>query len=207
MTGALVAFVIAVLVPLFVATWRTSLLGLFAQGALLAWMALEQRASSGGDMALTLFDLLVVRGLAAPAALWLTLRAAGAPARNDVIAPNLLSWALALALFVAAFRAADALVPSEGVAQMRVGVAASAFTIGLFVLATSRGVVSQTIGLFRVDDAVALFELGAAHEEPLGLRAARTLVTLGAVALCRWYVLHLSRPPGDEGPMAEGASL
>lgn len=36
MTGALSAFAIVVLIPLFVATWRTSLLGLSLQGVLIA---------------------------------------------------------------------------------------------------------------------------------------------------------------------------
>ncbi|MDF2691796.1 MAG: hypothetical protein K0S65_179, partial [Labilithrix sp.] len=40
MTGALIAFAIVVLIPLFVATWRTSLLGLSLQGVLIAWLSL-----------------------------------------------------------------------------------------------------------------------------------------------------------------------
>ena len=41
MTYLLVSFLVVLVVPLFAATWRTSLLGLSLQGLLLGWMALR----------------------------------------------------------------------------------------------------------------------------------------------------------------------
>lgn len=206
MTGILVALQIAVLIPLFVSSWRTSLLGLFAQAALLTWIALRQQMAFSVDAALTIVDLALVRGVAAPALFYAALRRRNAPPRNDVIAPNLLSWALALALVVVSFRFVDALVPGEGDEQMRIAVAASAFILGMFVLATSRGVISQTIGLFRIDNAVALYELGEqTHALPIGIRAAKTAILLAVVLFCRFYLVQVDRRT-DDGEAPSSAS-
>lgn len=207
MSGILVAFEIAVLVPLFVAKWRTSVLGLFVQGALMSWMVLERDPHLSIDTVASLVDLLLVRTLAAPAAIYLVLRARGAPRRNDVIAPNLFSWALALALVVVAFRSTDVLVPEEGDLQLEVAVAASAFVLGLFILATSNGIVSQVIGLARMENAIALFELGGGARAPLGIRIGETVLLVAAIGLWRWYLVHLLRDPSEEHADTETAIL
>ena len=197
MTGILIAFVIVLLVPLFVSKWRTSLLGLALQGALLVAIAYRQHGFElSAATAVTLVDLAVVRALLMPAWLFSTLKASNAPLRNDVIAPNLFSWAIALALVVVAFRTADVLVPDEGNEQSLVAVSAAAFLLGLFVLATARGPVSQVIGLMRVENAIALFELGTPAEHvSLSIRIAQTAILLVSVGFCRWYLIGLSREP------------
>lgn len=206
MTGILIALQIAMLVPLFVANWRTSLFGLFAQAMLMAWIALTQSSTFSVDTALTLVDLVLVRGVAMLGLIYVALLRRNAPPRNDVIAPNLLSWALALALIVMAFRSVDVLVPVEGDEQMLVAVAASGFILGLFVLATSRGVISQTVGLLRVDNAVVLYELGGGlHHEPTGIRAAKTALLIAVILFCRFYLLHVDRRFDRSGPPSSGA--
>ena len=201
MTGVLIAFAIVLLAPLFVGTWRTSLLGLAIQGALMASIALRHGVHLSVDDALTVVDLVVLRAVGAPLALFLVLRAQNAPKRNDVIAPNLLSWGLALALVVVAFRGADILVPTEGDPQMLVAVSSAAFLLGMFVLSTSRGTVSQIIGLLRVENAIALFELGStSHGESIGIRIGQTVVLLLSIGMCRWFLLHLGREAREEAP-------
>jgi hydrogenase-4 component E len=153
--------------------------------------------------AVTLVDLVVARTVLMPAWLFVTLKASNAPLRNDVIAPNLFSWAMALALVVVAFRTADVLVPVEGNEQSLVAVAASAFLLGLFVLATARGPVSQVIGLMRVENAIAVFELAAPAEHvSLSIRTAQTAILLVSVAFCRWYLMGLAREPAGSMPPA-----
>lgn len=197
MTGILIAFVIVLLLPLFVSKWRTSLLGLAIQGALLAAIAYRQRGVElSASAAVTLIDLVVVRALVMPSVLFRTLRRQNAPPRNDVIAANLFSWAIALALVVAAFRTADVLVPAEGNEQALVAVSTSAFLLGLFVLATARGMVSQVIGLMRVENAIALFELGTKAEHvSLAIRIGQTAIMLISVLFCRSYLSGLAREP------------
>ena len=66
MTPLLVAFLLAAGAPLLVATWRTSLLGLALQGALLAAMALERGWPTTAAAAALLADLLLLRTWFAP---------------------------------------------------------------------------------------------------------------------------------------------
>ena len=197
MTGVLIAFAIVLLVPLFVSTWRTSLLGLALQGALMASITFRHGTQVSLENAVTFVDIVCVRAVGAPLVLYLVLRARNAPARNDVIAPNLFSWALALSLIVMAFSGADALVPTEGEEQLLMAVSSAAFLLGLFVLATSRGTVSQIIGVMRIENAIALFELGGSHHESIGIRAAQPVVMLVSVGYFRWFLVHLS---SEEGP-------
>lgn len=198
MTGLLIAFTIALLVPLFVGTWRTSLLGLSLQGALMAAIAIRQDDAPSLDSAITLFDLVVVRMIAAPMALYYVLREQKITARNDVLAPNLFSWAVAFALVVGAFRVADALVPVEGDEQMLLAVSASALLLGMVVLATGNRTLSEIIGVLRIENAIALFELGAPHHhEPLGIRIGKSALVLVSIGFYRWYLVHVAREGSD----------
>jgi len=197
----LIAFVITLLVPVFVGTWRTSLLGLAVQGALMASIAVHH---GGGvlslSIALSMFELVALRTVALPLALYLVLRTGDSPARNDVIAPNLFSWAMALALIVVAFRTADVLVPAEGDEQLLVAVASAALLLGMFVLATGRGEVSQVIGLMRLENAIALFELGSASgHEALAFRLGQTTILLVSIGFYRWYLIGLARDESTPG--------
>lgn len=194
MTGTLIAFVVVILIPLFVATWRTSLLGLVLQGALLAWLSLRHETTLSIDSAIAIFDLAIVRAVIAPTILYRAMRRQDVPSRNDVIAPNLFSWAIVVGLVVVAFRAADALVPVEGDPQMLVEVASSAFLLGLFVLAMGRGTFSQIIGVLRIENAIALFEIGAPGDhDSTALRAMMTGLLLVSVLFFRWYLVHVPR--------------
>ena len=209
MSGLLIAFAIVVLIPLFVATWRTSLLGLALQGALIAWLWLSLRDESTVtlDVALTAVDVIGLRTVAAPLLLYQVMRRRNAPPRNDVIAPNLFSWAIVVGLVVVAFRAADVLVPIEGDEQMLVAVAATSFVLGLFVLAASRATFSQIIGVLRIENAIALFELGASGEHgSAGLYAAMSGVLFVSILFFRWYLVHVTSE-GDDAPATESAVL
>jgi hydrogenase-4 component E len=184
-----------------VGTWRTSLLGLAMQGVLMAAIVVRHGAYLSLDSALALFDLVALRTIAAPLLVYQVLRAQNAPPRNDVIAPNLISWGLALGLVVVAFRMADTLVPAEGDEQALVAIASSSFVLGMFVLSTGRGTVSQIIGLLRVENAIALFELGGdPHHEALGIRVGQTVLMLVSIAFCRGYLVRLGRDEREDQP-------
>jgi hypothetical protein len=135
------------------------------------------------------------------------MRRRNAPPRNDVLAPNLVSWAMAIALVVMSFRAADALVPVEGDEQMLVAVSATGFSLGLFVLATSRGTFSQIIGIVRIENAIALFELGAGggHDDS-AIRVAMTAILLVSIFFYCWYLDHV-RVEGNTSPVTDSAAL
>lgn len=199
MTGLLIAFTIVILVPLFVGTWRTSLLGLSVQGLLLTALAFGHRHTGAVDLALSAVDLAFLRTLFAPGLLYRAMRRRKVVSRNDVIAPNLVSWTCAIGLVVAAFRVADTLVPTESDDQLLVAVAAAAFSVGLFVLAAARGTFSHIIGLLRIENALALFELGRAHESAPALRVGMSVILLASILFYRWF-LDALEPRGEAPP-------
>lgn len=194
MTSLLIAFVVVLLAPLFMATWRTSLLGLSLQGVLLSAMAWRVE---GADGWVSQLDLLVLRGLLAPALLYRVLSARGAPPRNDVLPPNLLAWAGAVGLVILGVRLATALVPVEGDEQRMVGVVAAAVLLAFLVLSTQDGVFSQIVGVLRLENAIALLELSGEvgprgpPEGYLGIRLGLMACYLVTVVLLRAYLDHI----------------
>lgn len=200
MSTLLIALLGVMLLPLFLSSWRMSLFGLSCQGLLLGWIAIEGQAEPpSADGWLTLFDLVVVRGLLAPGLLFAVMRARGDRARHDVIPPNLLSWTLVGTLVMGAFTFAGRLVPDGGDAQRLVAVATSGLLLGFFVLASQSGPYSQMVGALRFENALALFELGAAeHGAPLLMRAGLLVVFLVTIGFFAWYLELLGpRPAGD----------
>lgn len=195
MSPLLIALLGVMLIPLFVATWRTSLAGLASQGFLMAWIAYRMAPPHTPSDWLTLADLVLVRGLWAPLALYTVLRRRNAPSRNDVIPPNLLSWTVALGIVLVAFNFSEVLVAAAGQEQTLVAVATTGFLLGFLVLATQSGPFSQMIGAVRIENAIALFELGGArHHEALGLRIGQLVIVVATIALYRWYLEMLSSP-------------
>lgn len=209
MTSLLTALLGVLLLPLFIGTWRASLLGLACQGALIAWVAhrlgADPRTLPG---LLKLADLAVVRGLIAPVALYGVMRRQNAAPRNDVIPPNLLSWTLALGIVLAAFNFARAFVPEAGEQRTLVAVATSALLLGFLILATRAGTFSQIVGALRIENAIALFELGADAHVPVGLEVGQRLVVVATILFYRWYLGQLAAPGEAEAVAApEGPTI
>jgi hydrogenase-4 membrane subunit HyfE len=209
MSTLLVVFLLVILLPLFISTWRTSLLGLSAQGLLMGWIAHQAEPALSAASVSMLVDLVIVRGVVAPLLLHRILRAAAAPRRNDVIPPNLLSWGLVGILVALGFHFASRVVPAEAQLQTHVAVACTALLLGLFVLATQTGVFSQVVGALRIENAIALFELGGAKPvTPLPVQIGQLVVFVVTVLLYAFYVQRLPAstaesaepPPRPEGP-------
>ncbi len=194
MTSLLLAFLLVLLAPLFLANWRTSLAGLAGQGVLLAAMNYRLHgAELTAANLLSVVDLAVLRGLVAPVVLYRVLQDRNAPDRNDVLPPNMLAWAAAIGVVLLAFRVASDLVPLDSDARMLTAVCGSGVLLGFLVLATQVGVFSQIIGVLRLENAVALFELGLPERSGdaagfLGLALGQALVYLATIALCRYYL-------------------
>jgi hydrogenase-4 component E len=225
MTPLLIALLGVLLVPLFVATWRTTLFGLGCQGILMALIATRVgHASATLSAWIALADLAVVRGLVVPLILYRVLRAQGVPRRSrDFSPPNLLFWTLALGSVLAAFQFAELLMVAPGARQTLVAVAAAAVMLGLLVLATQSGPLSQMAGVLRIENAIALLELGGEHHPASpAIQLGMLAVFVATVALFRGYLIALhptsgpatrgslppgSVPPGSVPPIAEGPTL
>ena len=195
MSPLLVALLGVLLLPLFFATWRASLFGLACQGALIASIVhgLHHPPTTAASW-FALLELVVVRGFAAPLALYTVLRAQQAPPRSDLAPPNLLTWTLALALVLVSFTFSDFLVNDPGEQQTLVAVATAGVLLGFLVLAAQSGPFSQMVGVLRIENAIVLLERGVGgHEEPLGVQLGLAAVFVATVAFFRWYLSHLGR--------------
>lgn len=200
MSPLLVALLGVLLLPLFFATWRSSLFGLACQAALIASIVHGfDHAPATASAWLALIDLVVVRGLVAPLALYTVLRAQQVAPRSDVTPPNLLTWTLALGLVLISFTFSDFLVKEPGEQQTLVAVATAGVLLGFLVLAAQSGPFSQMVGVIRIENAIVLLERGVSgHEEPLGVQLGLAGVFLATVAFFRWYLSCLGRDnPGD----------
>lgn len=206
MNPVLIAFIGVLLMPLFVASWRLGVYGLALQGLLMAWTAYELHPSLDTVSAwITMFDLVVVRGLGAPIALYAVLRAQRVAPRGDVIPPNLMSWTLAIASVLVAFRFADLLVPVQGNEHSLVAGATTAILLGLLVLATQTGPFSQMVGALRIENGIAMFELGG-HHDP-AMQVAQTVILIATILLFRWYLSALPRTSVAKVSAVEGTNL
>lgn len=205
MSPLLIALLGVLLLPLFVGSWRTSLLGLSCQGILMSWIAFRMGPppQTASDW-LVIADLVIVRGLFAPLALRAVLLAHKSPARNDVIPPNLLSWTFAFGIVLVAFNFSERLVPMHGEQQTLLAVATAGLLLGFLVLATQSGPFSQIIGIIRIENAIALFELGGPHHrEAFLIHLALVAALIASIAFYRWYLQVLNRPAEaaeDSGP-------
>ncbi len=202
MTTQLAALLLVLLLPLFVGSWRVSLLGLSLQGLLIGWISTRHHGAADSAVEwLRALDLFVVRGVLVPWLLLRVLRAQQVRARIDVIPPNLLAWAAAIALVLLAFNAAERLLP-DGPEQTLVAVAGAGVLLAFLVLATRPGVFGQSIGLLRLQNAIALFELGTPES---GLSAFGALMHLalylGTVALLLRFLAALGAEAAP--PVAE----
>lgn len=212
MSTLLMALLVVMGIPLFLGSWRASLFGLCCQGLLMGWMVIEaQPELSSPEELLTLIDLLLVRGLLAPALLYVVMSRRGAQARNEVIPPNLLSWTLGGALVLLGFNFAAALVTEPGHERQVVAVATAGLLLAFLVLATQSGPFSQMVGALRFENALALFELGGPshHDESILVHAGQLVVFLLTVGLFRWYLESVGpeavRPEVADAP--EGPTL
>jgi hydrogenase-4 component E len=198
----------ALLIPLFVATWRASLLGLAFQGLIMTGIAIPRLLPITSPHAwLTLFDLGVVRGLLLPMALYTVLRTAGAPSRNDVIPPNLFSWTLAFGMILMAFNFAEALVSEPGEPQTLVAIAIAGVLLGFLVLASAAGPFTQMVGALRIENSIALLELGGEQHASFGLRLTMLGVFLATIAFFRWYLAVLGAPSSEPESAPDTLSL
>jgi hydrogenase-4 component E len=192
MTSLLVALLGILVLPLFTATWRMSLAMLGAQGLMMAWLFLRH-APIAFDVAdcVTLIDFVLLRGLLAPVLLYRVLRARNAPRRHDIIPPNLLFWTLAVTAVLLAFECAKDLIVLPGDQRLLAAVSATGVLLGLLVLASQSNPFGQIIGVLRIENAIALFELGLRERPPLPLQLGQLALFAATIFLYSWYLAVL----------------
>ena len=201
MTILLMAFLVVILAPLVIPTWRTTAAMLSLQGLLLGWMAFRHRADATLDTMIALTDLVAVRGLLVPLLIYRVMRAQNPARSGDIVPPNMLSWAMAGGMVAISFRFATQLEPSGSEFQTVLAVATSGLLLGLFVLATQPGVFAQAAGALGIENAIALFELGQDERHtPLPIKVGLAGVFLLSACMYVLYVRWLRPVPAEELP-------
>lgn len=195
MSPLLMGLLGVMVVPLFVATWRSSLFGLSCQGFLIAWAAYRLRPELHSiETWLALTDLVLVRGVGAPLLLYRLLLSQKRAARHDIIAPNLLSWTVALGLVLAAFNLSAALVPVAGDERALISVATAGVLLGFLILASQSTPFGQVVGALQLENGIALFELGGErHHGSLVTLVGQVAIVAGTLALYVWLLRGFSQ--------------
>jgi hypothetical protein len=98
------------------------------------------------------------------------------------------------------FNFSEVLTPEDGDPQTLVAVATAGLLLGFLVLASQSDPFSQMIGALRIENSIALFELGGPPHETFWLQLGQVSVVLLTVGLYRWY---LARRPGADGTPVE----
>jgi hydrogenase-4 membrane subunit HyfE len=118
---------------------------------------------------------------------------------------------LALALVLVSFSFAELLVHDSGEQQTLVAVACTGVLLGFLVLATQSDPLSQMIGALRIENAIALFELGGTHRDlPLAIQLGLLGIYVATAAFFRSYLVQLgSNDPAGAEPSTglEGPTL
>lgn len=207
MSSLLVGLVIALLAPIVLASWRTSLISLALQGLLMGWLVLEAARPPSLAVGLLLIDLIVVRGLAAPLYLYRALRDRGAPSRDDVSPANLFSWTLAGTTLFLSLRFGRILGGGDPALSTHLFVATAAFLLGLLILGTQNAPFAQIVGVLRVENAIALFELASPAPPPLPIQLGALAVFALSLATFVAFLRRLPQPGAPAPPAHEEQTL
>jgi hydrogenase-4 membrane subunit HyfE len=206
MTYVLIALLVALVAPLLTASWRISLVSLGAQGLLMTALVASRGWPTTASGAVLLVDLFVLRTWFVPRHLIRILRSKDLPVRDDLIPANLLSWTLAAAAVLVAFRFATYVEPGGGDVLVLVAVATAGLLLGFLILASQVSVFSQIVGVLRVEYAVGLLELAAGREPPLPVQLGTTAVLFLSVLTLGGFLRRFGTTESGSSQAAGGST-
>ncbi len=154
MTLPLVAFLIAVVIPVFFGKIRSASFWLTLQGAAIAWNATAHDDWSVHTVSV-LIEVVLIRVIFAPQMLRRAIHRRG-ESNYDLMPSNLFTWAIAIALVILAFEFA---APSLGDRQaLTLGVVGATVIVSLLLLSTDASPPAQLVAVLFLENALALFE-------------------------------------------------
>lgn len=184
-TLALMAAVLATVVPVFFGRLRTAPAFLALQALALGWITLNGHDSLDLHALAAGLEVLLVRAWLVPELLRRTLREHPA-AQHNVMPSNLFAWGLTVALIILAFQFGDG--ARADVRALTLGVIAATVVIAFVILATNPEPVAQLVALLFLENAVALFETLLPEPWPWPVHLAVSGVYVGTVAVGAWLV-------------------
>jgi hypothetical protein len=194
MTYLLVAFVLAATLPMFISSWRAPLVALSIQAVIVAMLATRSQAHLGPGPGgwLELADFTLVRAVAVPLAFALVLKQQrGKDPHFDLIAPNLILWALVVTLVVMAHWFGGVVSGGDLLGTMHVGASGAAVLLGLFVLSNQAQPYGQALGVLALDSGAALLEQLDHSHQPVAVTIALTIVYVWLLCLLIAFIKRL----------------
>ncbi len=184
-TLALMACLLATLIPVFFGKVSTTPTWLALQALALGWMTLNQHPELDAHTVAAGLEILLVRAWLVPHLLRRSLRDTRA-GDIDVMPSNLFAWGAAVTLIILAFQLGGGL--RTDVRALTLGVMAATVTLAFLVLASNREPVAQLVALLFMENALALFESLMPQAWPLPVHLAVSGVYVGTVAVGTWLI-------------------
>jgi hydrogenase-4 membrane subunit HyfE len=185
MSLALMACLIATVIPVFFGKLAVAPTWLSLQALALGWITLSEHHELDLHALAAGLEVLLVRAWLVPHLLRRCLRDQKA-AELDVMPSNLFAWGVAVALIILAFKFGDG--ARADVRALTLGVVAATVMIAFLVLATNHDAAAQLVAVLFMENALALFETLMPAPWPLPVHLAISGVYVGTVAVGSWLV-------------------
>jgi hydrogenase-4 membrane subunit HyfE len=184
-TLALIACLIATVIPVFFGKLTVTPTWLSLQALALGWITLNKHPELDFHALEAGLEVLIIRAWLVPHLLRRTLSSNKA-AGHDVMPSNLFTWGVAVTLIILAFQFGDG--ARADVRALTLGVIAATVTIAFLLLATNREPVAQLVALLFMENALALFESLMPEPWPLPVHITISVVYIGTVAVGSWLI-------------------
>jgi hydrogenase-4 membrane subunit HyfE len=184
MTPALIAFLVAAIIPVFFGKIGAAPFWLSVQASALAWNV-ASRGDPSTHTVVALLEVLIVRAVVAPRLLRRAIRRRGEP-NLDLMPSNLFTWAIAIALVVLAFEfAAPAMSDRQ---TLTLGVVGATVAISLLLLSTNAAAPAQLVAVLFMENGLALFESLLPEPWPLPVHGALSGIYLLTLVVGGWLI-------------------
>ena len=184
-TLALIACLLATVIPVFFGRLAHTPTWLSLQALALGWLTLNQHHELDMHAAAAGLEILLIRAWLVPHLLRRTLNTTAA-AELEVMPSNLFAWGAAVALIILAFQFGDG--ARADLRALTLGVTAATVTIAFLILATNHQPVAQLVALLFMENSLALFESLMPQAWPLPVHLAVSGVYVGTVAVGSWLI-------------------
>lgn len=184
-TLALIACLLATVIPVFFGKLTVTPTWLSLQALALGWITLNKHHELDFHTLEAGLEILILRAWVVPQILRSTL-ATSHVAEHDVMPSNLITWGVAVALIILAFQFGNG--ARADVRSLTLGVIAATVTMAFLLLATNREPVAQLVALLFMENALALFESLMPEPWPLPVHLSLSMVYLGTVAVGSWLI-------------------
>ncbi|MGK5088155.1 hypothetical protein WDW86_11405 [Bdellovibrionota bacterium FG-2] len=177
----LTGYVLALITPLFMASWRIAIWAFAVQSLVTALLLVRGEEFDSWTTRMQALDLIVFRSLIIPFCLISILKKFRTQREFDTIPANFVVWTMALALLIAGFWFGQTIFQTDFQSAIRLGTATAGCLTGLFVLANQSSPIGQVIGLLTLEAGIILTETLATHHE-------RLLIQFGLSAIFIWSI-------------------